>query len=235
MWNFKNRYLGDELMDTASDLDQLQEVFKDINRCNLYLGGIRMNLRALNAIFKKNPQQSYTILDVGCGDGEMLRAVVDWSRKSNFKVKCFGVDLNEATLDIARSKSTEYPEIEYININIENWNIEKYPVNVVLCTLTLHHIAPENISEFLRAISKIGSRALIINDLQRSVVSYLLFKLFSLIFIKTQMAKTDGAISIKRSFIRQELESFARLLPHVDHRIHWQWAFRYLWVQTPKQ
>lgn len=235
MWNFKNRYLGDELMDSASDLDQLQAVFKDIDRCNRYLGGLRINLQALKTIFKKAPQQSYTILDVGCGDGEMLRAVVDWSKKSNFKVKCFGVDLNEAALEIARSKSTEYPEIDYMNINVENWNREKYPVDVVLCTLTLHHIAPENIGTFLTAISKIGSRGVIINELQRSVISHVLFKLFSLIFIRTQMAKTDGAISIKRSFTREDLQSFAGQLPLMDHRIIWHWAFRYLWVQTPKQ
>ena len=51
------------------------------------------------------------------------------------------------------------------------------------------------INEYVE-LAKIG---IVINDLQRSGLAYYLFKLFSLIFIKTDVAKIDGLISISNS------------------------------------
>jgi hypothetical protein len=70
----------------------------------------------------------------------------------------------------------------------------------------------------------------VINDLHRSKVSFFLFKLFSLIFIKTPIAKHDGLVSIKSAFTKLDLVTFSIDMPHVEHDIRWKWAFRYLWI-----
>ncbi|AYN68128.1 methyltransferase domain-containing protein [Euzebyella marina] len=235
MINLKNRFKGEELMDGKNiPKATLLPVFEDINRCNRILGGTKITLSHLNQNINRFDKESYTILDVGCGDGEMLRKVVLQARKQNRKVKCYGVDLNETALAIAREKSKEYPEIVFLNQNIFDWENLNIPVDFVLCTLTLHHIKEFQLSAFLKKLAQIPSIALIINDLQRSTWAYYLFELFSTIFIKTEMARKDGATSIKRGFLRKELKEMSKGLTFVEHQIKWQWAFRYSWVMTRK-
>ena len=53
--------------------DVLNDVLIDVNRVNQLLGGNRITIKALSRILKKNPKEHYTILDVGCGDGNMLQ------------------------------------------------------------------------------------------------------------------------------------------------------------------
>jgi hypothetical protein len=77
-------------------------------------------------------------------------------------------------------------------------------------------------------------KTIIINDLQRNKLAYYLFHVFSLIFIKTKIAKQDGLISIRSGFVKSDLQRFGRALPGFIHRIQWRWAFRYIWVMQAK-
>ncbi|MBC6998370.1 methyltransferase domain-containing protein [Cytophaga sp. FL35] len=236
MFEYPTRYQGLELMD-APDVPkkELEATFSDINLVNRLLGGFKSTLQVLDTIFKRNKKESYTILDVGCGDGEMLRHVVKWARDSGIQLKCYGVDLNPISLDIAREKSRSYPEITYLNLNVNDWDIKNMPVDIVLCTLTLHHIEDELHKHFLNKLQELSRIAIIINDLERSRFAYVLFGWFSTIFMKTKMAKHDGKVSIRRGFVKKDLLKLAESLPEANHTISWQWAFRYIWVIRPKR
>jgi hypothetical protein len=76
--------------------------------------------------------------------------------------------------------------------------------------------------------------AIIINDLQRNKLAYYLFQVFSLIFIKTKIAKQDGLISIRSGFVKSDLQRLGNAVPDYYQRIRWRWAFRYLWVMQAK-
>ncbi|MFC4096709.1 methyltransferase domain-containing protein [Euzebyella saccharophila] len=236
MFEFVTRYQGLELMD-APDVPkkELEATFSDINLVNRLLGGFKSTLQVLDTIFKRNMRESYTILDVGCGDGEMLRRVVKWARDHSVQLKCYGVDLNPVSLELAQEKSRSYPEITYLNRNVNDWDANDMPVDIILCTLTLHHIEDAQQKQFLNTLQELSRRAVIINDLQRSKLAYVLFGWFSTIFMKTKMAKHDGKVSIRRGFVKQDLRKLAESLPQANHAISWQWAFRYIWVIRPKR
>jgi hypothetical protein len=99
----------------------------------------------------------------------------------------------------------------------------------------MHHFKDEDILKFMRQFIKLSSIGIVINDLQRSRLAYYLFQIFSLIFIKTKVAKIDGLISISKGFRKQDLEAFANTLKGVSHAIKWKWAFRYVWVLRKKR
>ena len=56
----------------------------------------------------------------------------------------------------------------------------------------------------------------------------------SLFFIRTEIAKKDGLLSIRRAFKKEELQHFASQVSNVSHYIKWKWAFRYVWVLKKK-
>lgn len=233
--DFSIRNTEPEMMDNpAVDELMLGAVLTDINRTNNLLRGNDITINALSALIKKHPKESYTILDMGCGDGNMLRKVVGWAKRHNISVRCIGIDLSAKGLALAREKSSNFLEIVYLKQDILALEPQDLKCDIVLCTLTMHHFHNEQIPQFLNQFVKLANMGIIINDLQRSRLAYYLFKIYSLMFVRTQIAKNDGLISIQSGFTKSELINFSNNLIAMSHTIKWRWAFRFLWVMEHK-
>ena len=225
-----------ELMDDfREDLTSLRKVFDDINRVNTILGGSAITVRAVAELIAAHPQDKYTMVDMGCGDGYMLRKLAQYCRKHTIKVSLIGIDLNTEVIQLAEEASIAYPEIEYKNKDILALTTSDLNCDIVINTLCMHHFTDENLPLFLNKFVQLASIGIVINDLHRSGWAYYLFKLFSLIFIKTKTAKVDGLISIRKGFIKSDLIQYAKQLPSVQHEIKWKWAFRYVWVMKTQR
>ena len=175
---------------------------------------------------KKHPKKSYTILDMGCGDGEMLRILSQALKK--FPVDFIGVDINKDVLETAKIKSKIYTNITFVHADILRTSLAQS--DIVLCTLTLHHFKSREIIPLVKKLAGLSRLAVIINDLQRSGLAYHLFKVFGAVLLSSKIAISDGLVSIRRGFVRQELNRFAFDLNEFKHRIRWKWAFRYEWI-----
>ncbi len=234
--NLKNRSQQPELMDDFKEgMKALRAVYDDINRVNSVLGGNSITIKAISKLMREHPRQTYSIVDMGCGDGAMLREVAQFTRKNNIKVKLIGIDLNADVIQLAREASLAYPEISFLQKDILHLSVSDLHCDIIISTLAMHHFAHEDIVSFLRKFNQLARIAVVINDLQRSLWAYYLFKLYSLIFIRTRTAKVDGLISISKGFIKPELQHYATLFPEYHHKIKWKWAFRYVWVMKSKR
>jgi ubiquinone/menaquinone biosynthesis C-methylase UbiE len=231
MINTTNRNTDPELMDDPKVPEPiLREVLEDISRVNRLLNGNRITVMAVYELIRENPQEMYTIVDMGCGDGQMLRQVADFCRKKAIQVKLIGIDLSEKGIQIAQEQSQGYPEIHFLRQDILTMQADKLLCDILLCTLTMHHFNNAEIPKFLEQFVKLTQIGVVINDLQRSKAAYYLFKLFSIIFIKTKIGRSDGLTSIKSGFKRNELMFFSKAIPNVYHSVQYKWAFRYLWL-----
>ncbi|MGI9550087.1 MAG: methyltransferase domain-containing protein [Aurantibacter sp.] len=234
--DFSKRHREAEMMDDLrlSSAD-LKRTYRDIGRANRLLGGDRGILVALNRLISKNVQKNYSIIDVGCGDGTLLRKIDRFFRKRGLQVHLKGIDLNEKAIALAKESSANHPAIEYAVVDM----LQKEPLHltgdIVISTLTLHHISEEHVPFFLERLVKMTRMAIIISDLQRSWFAYLLFKLFSVIFIQTKIAKNDGLVSIRSGFRKKELLRYSKRLSGLDHEIRSKWAFRYVWLMQIKR
>ncbi|NNF19799.1 MAG: methyltransferase domain-containing protein [Flavobacteriaceae bacterium] len=230
---FKKRSEEEEAMDDPglkeADLD---EVFNDLNRTNQLLAGQYITLQATKRLLDQGIPAC--IADMGCGDGDLLRRLADYCRKIGIEAIFTGIDNSEAALAIARRKSVDYPEISYKKEDLLHLDPGDNQYDILLCTLTLHHFADPDIKVLLGIFSRCARKAIVIQDLQRNKIAYYLFQLFSLIFIKTEIAREDGLISIRSGFRKRELIRFAEGLSEWRHSIRWRWLFRYLWVIQAK-
>ena len=232
----KTRSLIPELMDDPKlDEDRLQAALKDVTLVNRYLGGQQVTIDGMKHFTGKFPQKTYSIVDFGCGDGAMLRKIADYARKMKLDFQLLGLDLNEISIALAKSKSVDYPEIEYLQKDILELNQDGFGCDVFTSTLTMHHFTDVEIEAFLKQFLSISKLGVVINDLQRSRIAYVLFKVFSTVFMKTHIARHDGLISIKRAFTKNELLTFTQKLPLESYKLKWRWAFRYLWILEKQQ
>jgi len=232
--DFSKRSRVQEHMDNPTlDQESYRKAYLDINRCNRLLGGMGITLNAIKKLIAKHPQDSYTIYDMGCGDGFMLRHIASSLQNESFNLKLVGIDLRDDVIAIAQEASLDFPEIEFRKADI--LTLRSFEgCDILLCTLTMHHFEEPEIDVFLKKFVDLSKLGTVINDLERSRLSYRLFKLFSFFFIKTEIAKDDGLISISKGFKKIELTQLAKPIKNAHHTISWKWAFRYLWVLEPK-
>jgi 2-polyprenyl-3-methyl-5-hydroxy-6-metoxy-1,4-benzoquinol methylase len=221
-----------ELMDDFEmEGDVLKDALDKIAKINQLLGGNKLTLEGVQSILKENPDKDkITILDVGCGNGDMLRIVADYLEENDIKCELIGIDANQFAVNYAKYLSIHYPNIKYRCEDIFDKSFEKLEYDIVLCTLTLHHFKDEEIINLLKVFKANAKMGIVINDLQRSSISYRLFQSLCYVFRLNDMSREDGLVSILRGFKRPELEQFSKKLHFKNYSIQWKWAFRYQWV-----
>ncbi|GAK94086.1 SAM-dependent methyltransferases [Nonlabens ulvanivorans] len=218
-----------EWMDDPNlDEQTLQNAVDDINKINKWLGGFHFTLQAIQKELKKINKSTITIVDAGCGDGEMLRYLS--SHIGDSRVQFLGLDFSSNSINKGRLKSTEFKDIRFRESDILQINASDIECDILISTLTMHHFSDSEIVNFLKKFKEITTHSIIINDLHRSRIAFILFQLVCLIFIRNEISKHDGLISIASGFKRADFKRYAQLIPFINDSIQWKWSFRFIWL-----
>lgn len=210
---------GDALI---SSLDQLAII-------NKWLGGNKVTLDGLKVLLRNQPkEQPISIVDLGCGNGDMLRKVADFGRKNGYTFQLLGIDANQATVDYAIELSKEYPELDFRKENVLDDSFATHSYDIAMCTLFLHHFEDEVALDLVQTLVENSTIGVLVNDLHRNKLAYYLFKIIT-IGIKNKMTREDGLTSVLKAFKRQDFERFSKAIDHKS-TITWRWAFRYQWI-----
>lgn len=217
--------------DFAMEGEILKDALDKIAKINQLLGGNLLTLRGVQGLLPTFPQQTeISIIDVGCGNGDMLRTLADYGLKQHLNFKLTGIDANAFTINHARELSSHYPNISFRCEDVFGKDFAALKYDIVLCTLTLHHFKDEEIIALMTVFNANSNIGIVINDLHRSSISYRLFQALCFVFRLNKMSRQDGLISILRGFKKEELVSFSKKLNLKNYKIQWKWAFRYQWI-----
>ena len=227
----KYRTEEEEIMDDFSLKGQeLQDALDKIASINQLLGGNKLTLQGVEKLLQNKPQSIITVVDVGCGNGDMLRALADYAKLRNIQVQLIGIDANAFTINYAQKLSEDYPMISYQCEDIFSEVFSQMNYDIILCTLTLHHFKNKQIDYLTQLFTKQSRIGVVINDLHRSAIAYRLFQLICFVFGLNRMSKEDGLVSILRGFKKSELVEFSKKINVSKQIIQWKWAFRYQWI-----
>ena len=209
----------------------LEDALIKIAKINQFLGGNQLTLQGLKLLLKNsNTSNEIKVVDVGCGNGDMLRYIANYGIKKKINFKLIGIDANKFTIKCAEDLSKNYKNISYSCIDIFDKQFNELKYDIVLSTLTLHHFKDEEILKLMSVFNQNSKIGIVINDLQRSKIAYRLFQLICFIFRLNKMPKEDGLVSILRGFKKQELIDFSNKLNFKKYNLSWKWAFRYQWI-----
>jgi 2-polyprenyl-3-methyl-5-hydroxy-6-metoxy-1,4-benzoquinol methylase len=230
--NTKYRSEETEIMDDFQmEGEVLREALDKIATINQLLGGNQLTLQGVRGLITKIPKEtSITIVDVGCGNGDMLRTLADYGLKNSLNFRLVGIDANNFTIAHARKLSKNYSNISYRCEDIFDKAFSELKYDIVLCTLTLHHFKEHEILKLMTVFNANAIIGIVINDLQRSALSYRLFQGLCFVFNLNSMSRKDGLVSILRGFKKEELIQFSKILKLDNYKIQWKWAFRYQWI-----
>lgn len=230
--NTKYRTNQPEIMDDfALEGEILRDALDKIAMINKLLGGNQLTLKGVKQLIQNiSKTNEIVIVDVGCGNGDMLRTIADFGINNNINFNLIGIDANSFTIAHAAQLSQKYTNITYRCEDIFDKLFNELKYDIVLCTLTLHHFKDDEIISLLRVFHTNSAVGIVINDLHRSAIAYRLFQCLCFVFQLNDMSKKDGLTSILRGFKKEELNRFSQKLNFKKYSIQWRWAFRYQWI-----
>ena len=190
-------------MDEPCSYEELRACLRDIGRVNRLTFGSRPTISWMEALVKAHPSSTtpLRIVDVGCGDGEMLRQIDTWAAKRGIAVTLTGIDLNPDAIRAARETTSQ--RIEWI-VGDALTRATTTEIDVVLSSLLTHHLTDTQVVQFLQWMERTVQRGWFINDLHRQRMPYRLFRLVARFTNWHPFVKNDGAVSILRSFVVED-------------------------------
>jgi 2-polyprenyl-3-methyl-5-hydroxy-6-metoxy-1,4-benzoquinol methylase len=214
----------DEQMD-APDLDPAvyEKVLHDLARINRFTFTAHPTIAFLRRAI--GSAKRFRLMDVGFGDGDVLRAVARWARKRGIEVDLVGVDLNEKSIQAARAATPPDLDIDY---RAGDYLDQKGPFDFITCIQTTHHMTDEQLLTLVRTMEKETRMGWLICDLHRHGFAYWGFPILARLLMVHRIVREDGRLSIARSFRPDEWRAILAEagVPLDRVRIRRRFAFR---------
>ena len=164
----------------------------------------------------------FSVLDVGFGDGDMLRAI---QAKFGDRARLTGIDINPRSGPAAGAR-TPGGGIDYRTGDAFALP-DRY--DYIVSSLTAHHMDDAGIVDFLRWMEASAVRGWFVNDLHRHWIAWRGFAALAWVARWHDFVAHDGAVSVTRAFRRADWERLlhAAAIPRDVVTVRWHLPFRW--------
>ncbi|AGH49783.1 MULTISPECIES: methyltransferase domain-containing protein [Sphingomonadales] len=142
----------------------------------------------------------FRLLDVGFGEGDMLRRIARWAARRGIAADLVGVDLNPNSAPAARAATPagigaaiDYRTGDYADLAGAGFDF-------IVSSLVAHHMTDAQLRAFLRFMEAEARAGWLVNDLHRHGFAHAGFPLLAALMRWHPIVAADGRLSIARAF-----------------------------------
>lgn len=228
MPDFKIRSYEEEQMDDLnSGGEVIHQTLKELETINTLLGGNHVTLDGITKLLRHANATRFSLADLGCGGGDILRLIRKWADKRNLDARLYGIDANPNIVEEAKASTPEPYNINYEAINIFSEQFKNRSFDIVTGTLFFHHFTNDQLVSFFKQLQAQTRFGFVVNDIHRHWFAYHSIKLLTQGFSKSRMVQHDGPLSVLRAFSKRELVDILKQADIRHYSIRWMWAFRW--------
>jgi len=198
------------------------------------------------AIAKKNNRNSISILDIGCGSGDVA---INVARRLAGRIECSvtGWDISQTAVDCAAKdwaakdwaakdwaeQPHRFPATEPSNVQVHFQQADVFQAtdarfDVVYCCLFLHHFTEDQAVQVLTRMKQIASVAVVVDDLVRSRLGYVMAQIGCQLLTRSPVVHFDGPQSVRAAFTESEALGLANQAGMNACSVRRHWPERYL-------
>lgn len=213
---------AEELMD-ADDLDAgtYAAVVGDLAKVNRATLAARPTLAFLTRAIRT---KRLRLLDVGFGDGDMLRRIAHWAKRRGIAAELVGIDLNPRSEAAARAHTPADLPIRYLTGDYAALGGERW--DAIVSSLVAHHMSHAQLVAFLRFMEAHATAGWFVNDLHRHGFAHRGFPLLAALARWHPIVRHDGTLSIARSYRPAEWAPILAEAGIADARVFRAFPFR---------
>lgn len=178
----------------------------ELRRVNRWLGDARALRRSVLRAIEGDGLESFSLLDVGAGSGELLRETARWARGRKVRARLVGLELNARAAESLAEESREFGEINAVRGDALRLPFADGAFDYCLCSLFTHHFRDEGVVAVVGEMARVARRRVFVIDLHRSRVAYAFYTTVARLFLRNPLVREDGALSIRRAFVAAELQ-----------------------------
>ena len=240
---FSSRLRATEYLDAAEhEPAQLDVTLDHLVAVNRWLGGTRVVLKHLRQWLPEGGGGGRgrggggcsRVLDVGTGAGDIPRAIVAWAAKGRRVVDVHGVDIQLSIAFRARDRCASESSIRVAVADGMRLPFADNTFDVATSSMTLHHLDDSDTHAFVAELSRVSTRAVIINDLERHPINYYGARvLAATVWRADRYTRHDGPISVLRSFSPRELRRVGEKAGLRNVVVHRHFPYRLALVGQP--
>jgi 2-polyprenyl-3-methyl-5-hydroxy-6-metoxy-1,4-benzoquinol methylase len=218
-----------ELMDQpALDTVLHRTALRGLARINHISASDSILWRPIERLAYQNPRRTLRVLDIGTGGGDVLLRLCRRARRANLGIEIAGADRSETAVEYARLQARrERARVEFFQLDVLKNSLPS-GFDVIFCSLFLHHLETLEAIELMRRMAHAAGTMMLINDLVRSRLGYLLACIGTRVLSRSPIVHVDGPLSVRAAFTIDEVRQLAAQAGLQGIKLSWQWPFRFL-------
>ena len=224
------RLLTPELMDDPG-LDPVEHAhaLRGLARLNRIARSDRIPWQGLQRWAQASPRSGpLHVLDIATGSGDVPIGLALRARRCGLDLRLHGCDISGVALEQARARARA--------LNVEFTGFRQDAISepferrydVVICNLFLHHLTEADAVRLLEHAAQACSGLLLVCDLRRDLLGWLLAGTFSRLVTRSRVVHVDALKSVRAGFTPPELDRLARSAGLSDHLVHRRFPRRML-------
>jgi SAM-dependent methyltransferase len=168
------------------------------------------------------------VLDLASGGGDVPIDLALRAARSQLDVRVEGCDVSAEAVSFASKLSEDRgAAVRFFVLDALRDPIPEN-VDVVTCSLFLHHLDEPDAIALLRKLADSSARVILVNDLERSQIGYLVAWLGCRVLSRSRVVHNDGPISVRSAFNRAEALDLAHRAGLAGATLARKWPFRFL-------
>ena len=183
----------------------------------------------IRAVSQKVPERPLRVLDIACGGGHVLLSLARRAVRERMNIEWVGWDSSPVAIDYARTLARRGggQGVEFV---LANAFCDPFPrgIDVVVCTLFLHHLTEGDAAVLLRRMRKAAGAAVVVSDLRRTLMGKAFTWVGCRILSRSEVFRVDGMRSVAAAFTTNEARDLAAVARLTGARVRAIWPQRWL-------
>lgn len=224
-WQTRDAAATEWLDADEMDAAELARNLADIRHINAALGWTTFTTRAVLRLLRAQPDRAWTLLDLASGSADIPIAIARAARRAGLTLHITVTDRSPQIVAVARERCAGLP-----GVTVERQDALALPYpdgafDLTLCTLALHHFAPDEARALLHSMARVGRRALVF-DVVRSPLAYAGVVALTRLARMSPMTCHDGPVSVRRAYSAAEVRTLAATAGLPDARVSVGFPYR---------
>ena len=229
------RHREPELMDDPG-LDRVlhQQALRGLRRVNRISRTVPTLWKPIRELAQQTPGGPLRVLDIACGGGDTTIALAQRARRSQLPIEVCGCDISQTAVDCATATAMA----SSIDVRFFRTDVIADPLpddfDIMCTSLFLHHLDDDDLVSFLASIQQAARRMILMTDLVRSRLGYVLAWCGVRLLTRSRICHVDGPLSVRAAFTPCEMLQLSEKagLRNVTLDCHWPQRYLLAWRRS---